>query len=113
MEGHGKFTYPDGRVYIGEYNNDKINGEGVFTWPNGRKYEGQYEDDKKHGYGIFQWADGRMYKGYWKMENNMEKENFLTQKQGNGGREFGKKGKESNGLMKIMRFKIVIQIIII
>ena len=42
-----------------------MDGHGVFTWPDGRRYEGDYKDDKKDGYGIFEWADGKKYKGYW------------------------------------------------
>ena len=34
--------------------------------PVGRVYEGEYKDDKRNGYGIFYWPDGRIYKGYWK-----------------------------------------------
>lgn len=36
MHGHGKFTWHDGRVYIGSYVNDKKQGKGVFSW---RMYE--------------------------------------------------------------------------
>ena len=32
-----------------------MDGEGVFTWPDKRMYTGQYKDDKKHGYGLFEW----------------------------------------------------------
>jgi hypothetical protein len=32
-----------------------MDGEGKFTWPDGRKYEGEYKDDKKEGLGIFEW----------------------------------------------------------
>jgi hypothetical protein len=32
-----------------------MDGEGKFTWPDGRKYEGEYKDDKKEGYGTFEW----------------------------------------------------------
>ena len=35
------------------------------TWPDNRIYEGDYADDKKHGYGIFSWGDGRKYMGDW------------------------------------------------
>ena len=42
-----------------------MEGVGIYTWNDGRVYEGEYKDDKKHGYGIYQWADGRKYKGYW------------------------------------------------
>ena len=38
---------------------------GYFTWPDGRIYHGEYLDDKKHGFGEFKYADGRMYSGYW------------------------------------------------
>ena len=40
MEGHGVFTWPDGRNYEGDYKNDKKDGKGIFYWPDGRKYEG-------------------------------------------------------------------------
>jgi len=29
--------------------NNKMEGHGVFTWPDGRRYEGEYVDDKKEG----------------------------------------------------------------
>ena len=41
-------------------------GSGDFTWPDGKVYRGNYVKDKKDGYGIFEWADGRKYIGYWK-----------------------------------------------
>ncbi|MCQ2816649.1 MAG: hypothetical protein MJ252_05205 [archaeon] len=43
-----------------------MDGHGVFTWPDGRKYKGQYVDDKKEGFGSFEWSDGRKYRGMWK-----------------------------------------------
>ena len=43
-----------------------MNGFGKFEWPDGRKYEGNYKNDKKEGYGVFSWPDGRIYKGNWK-----------------------------------------------
>jgi hypothetical protein len=43
-----------------------MEGEGKFTWPDGRTYKGEYKRDKKDGYGIFEWDDGRIYKGNWK-----------------------------------------------
>lgn len=50
-----------------------MEGLGIYTWHDGRIYEGEYKDDKKHGYGIYQWADGRKYMGYW----NKGKQNGL------------------------------------
>ena len=49
MHGRGKYTWPDGRVYEGDYLNDQRHGNGVFTWPDGRTYSGQWERGKMHG----------------------------------------------------------------
>ena len=38
MDGYGEFSWPDGRIYKGEYKDDKKHGEGEFFWPDGRKY---------------------------------------------------------------------------
>jgi len=46
MEGYGKFTWIDGRIYEGEYLADKKHGHGVFTWPDGKKYEGNWINGK-------------------------------------------------------------------
>jgi len=42
-----------------------MDGYGSYQWNDGRIYTGQYLDDKKHGYGMYRWADGRMYNGFW------------------------------------------------
>jgi hypothetical protein len=36
MEGKGTFTWADGRIYVGDYKNDKKHGTGIFKWPDGR-----------------------------------------------------------------------------
>lgn len=38
---------------------------GIYIWNDGRMYQGEYKDDKKHGFGIYTWADRRSYEGYW------------------------------------------------
>ena len=40
-----------------------MHGNGVYKWADGRMYEGEYLNDKKHGYGIYTYPDGRSYKG--------------------------------------------------
>jgi hypothetical protein len=40
-----------------------MHGKGVFKWPDGRVYEGDYFNDKKHGNGKVSWPDGREYEG--------------------------------------------------
>jgi len=59
----GVYNWSDGRVYQGQWKNNKMEGRGVFEWPDGRRYEGEYIDDKKEGQGVFYWPDGRKYDG--------------------------------------------------
>ncbi len=44
-----------------------MNGKGVTIWPDGKIYTGEYTDDKKNGFGTFEWSNGKKYKGNWKM----------------------------------------------
>lgn len=37
---------------MGQWKNNKMNGHGEFSWSDGRKYVGEYLDDKKEGYNI-------------------------------------------------------------
>ena len=46
MDGRGTFTWPDGRLYIGEFVKDKKEGSGIFLWTDGRKYDGEWKDGK-------------------------------------------------------------------
>jgi len=53
----------------GQYKEDSKDGHGVFSWPDGRKYDGQWPDGKQHGTGSYVslaqekkqgvWEDGR------------------------------------------------------
>lgn len=42
-----------------------MHGRGIFKWPDGRVYDGDYANDKKHGFGRVCWPDGREYEGEW------------------------------------------------
>ena len=55
----------DGRKYIGEWKNSKMNGHGIFLWRDGRKYVGEYKDDKKNNFGIFSDENNKKYEGFW------------------------------------------------
>lgn len=46
MHGDGTYTWNDGRVYNGEWSDDKMHGKGIFTWPDGRIYDGFFENDQ-------------------------------------------------------------------
>ena len=42
-----------------------MHGRGVLRWPDGKVYEGDFIEDKRHGHGLFKWKDGREYEGEW------------------------------------------------
>ena len=64
-EGHGTFTWADGREYCGGWHNDHHSGRGRFRWANGDVYDGEWEDGQQHGKGKFTWSDGEMFQGEW------------------------------------------------
>ena len=60
-----KYTWPDGRVYEGDWLQDKRTGKGKMTWPDGAIYEGDWLQDKRIGKGKMTWPDGAIYEGDW------------------------------------------------
>ena len=46
IEGIGKYSWSDGRIYEGTWKFNKMHGKGKFTWSDGRCYEGDYHEDK-------------------------------------------------------------------
>lgn len=40
-----------------------MNGMGRYEWPDGKFYEGQFVNDKMHGKGVYNYGDGNLYKG--------------------------------------------------
>ena len=61
--GKGKFTYASGSVYEGDWKDDNFHGKGKYTFANGNVYEGDYQDGKRHGKGKYTSADGTVYEG--------------------------------------------------
>ena len=43
-EGRGKYTYPHGEKYVGEWKNGKFCGRGTYTFHDGGKYVGEWKD---------------------------------------------------------------------
>ena len=61
----GRYIWTDGRIYEGEWMNQKLHGVGIYKWRDGKIYKGEYSNDKKHGFGIYTLQDGRTYEGWW------------------------------------------------
>jgi hypothetical protein len=64
-EGHGKFTYADGGVYEGHWENDEKSGYGRRSFSNGFKYHGSFKNGMKNGKGIFKGVTGRWCFAVW------------------------------------------------
>jgi hypothetical protein len=67
--GFGRYTWPDGSRYIGEWENGRMHGQGTQTFAGGEKYVGDFKNNKRHGQGRIVNADGSIYEGGWK--NNL------------------------------------------
>jgi len=65
FHGQGTYSWADGKKYVGGFKNDKRSGMGTFTWPNGASYRGEWENGKKVEYGIYTFPDGRKNIGIW------------------------------------------------
>ena len=46
MNGLGRESFADGRLYEGNYKDSKKNGYGIFKWSNGNYWMGNIKDDK-------------------------------------------------------------------
>ncbi len=51
FHGTGTFTFTDGSLYTGRWEDGKRSGHGVMKWPNGQEYDGEWKDDQCHGSG--------------------------------------------------------------
>lgn len=90
--GRGKFTYPDGSTYCGDWKHNMKHGFGKYLYENGDVYEGTWKNDVKHGVGTYKyketdittkatWIEGQLkgpieilyenfrYHGYWNKEH--------------------------------------------
>ncbi|KEG09199.1 hypothetical protein DQ04_05631040 [Trypanosoma grayi] len=64
----GTFTFPNGEVYVGDWNDELYfrEGEGRCTYRNGDEYIGHWSGDKRHGFGKMIEAGGKcVYEGEW------------------------------------------------
>ena len=61
--GKGKYTYPGGDVFDGEWENGEIGKKGLFLGKDNFRYEGNWEGGLMHGLGKITWPNGDTYEG--------------------------------------------------
>ena len=70
IDGKGKMIYIDGTIYEGEFQEGKHEGEGKEIYNNGDKYKGNFKKGKREGKGIYYYYSGKwmgdIYEGEWK-----------------------------------------------
>ena len=66
FDGHGTYTYRDGRKYTGQFRENRRDGQGSFTWPDGASYTGGYKDDLRSGMGAFTLPNGTKFVGEYR-----------------------------------------------
>ena len=65
--GYGKFIFPNGAVYEGEFVKGKKEGKAKYSDPSGAIYEGSFVAGKREGYGKYTDPSGAVaYQGEWK-----------------------------------------------
>ncbi len=66
MHGEGVFNWPDGRKYIGHYQNDLRTGYGEMQHPSGNVFKGEWRRDVEHGSGSLHLKNGQIVSGVWR-----------------------------------------------
>ena len=65
VHGMAKCTWPDGEVYIGEYQHGKKHGHGTYNYADGSVYVGEYQRSKMHGRGKYTYPNGNFELGFY------------------------------------------------
>ena len=63
--GKGKFTYPDGSKFIGDFYNGLPQGIGTVYYINGNRYEGGWQMHTPQGKGVMFYANGKIIGAIW------------------------------------------------
>ena len=45
--------------------NNKMHGKGHMIYPDGKEYIGDFDNDLRHGQGLYKFGDEREYEGGW------------------------------------------------
>jgi len=65
QDGIGHYTYRDGAIYIGEFEEGKPSGEGKVKYANGDVYSGGWDVSGPDGAGTYLFANGKRVAGVW------------------------------------------------
>jgi hypothetical protein len=60
----GKMTYPDTSTYVGTFQHGHKSGRGVYTFSNGCVYFGTFQNDQMYG-GVLTYPNGHRFVGQW------------------------------------------------
>lgn len=56
--GRGRFNWPSGAIYDGEFKSNYMDGKGTFIGPSGDSYWGHWIMNLKHSHGVRKYANG-------------------------------------------------------
>ncbi|XP_068620925.1 alsin [Battus philenor] len=66
MHGHGKVEWPDGKLYVGQFQLNSLCGHGKMEIPNLGTYDGHWKDNLQNGFGVMKYLSGDIYEGYFR-----------------------------------------------
>lgn len=57
-------------TYLGNFDNDYLDGWGSFIWNDGKVYEGEFKKTKFHGRGTILYPSNQIAEGEWEENHN-------------------------------------------
>ena len=63
--GNGVKSWPDGRVYTGDWHLNQMHGQGHFIYADKSEFTGEFVAGKRHGAGKYKTANGITQEGNW------------------------------------------------
>ncbi len=65
MQGNGRYVFPGGEEYAGNFRDGLPHGFGRISYPNGDRYEGELSRGELHGDGMLTFTNGIVARGHW------------------------------------------------